>query len=146
MIAGTPSDIFSTHPNTAWYDNKWVVQLDEYLNAKNPYSENATWYEDFPYADLTQTPYAADGHYYNIALGIHTGAVAPDGIVYNEDLLQAAGVDVDKEMPPKTMTEFMAILKKVKDSRQDPLLAVAGRRHALGDRLVRPFPAGPAHA
>ena len=127
LIAGTPNDIFSTHPKTTWYDNKWVVQLDDYLNAKNPYSENATWYEDFPYADITQPPYTADGHYYNIALGIHTGAVAPDGIVYNADLLKAAGVDVDKEIPPKTMTEFFAILKKVKDSGKIPFwLSLAG--------------------
>ena len=127
LIAGTPNDIFSTHPKTTWYDNKWVVQLDDYLNAKNPYSENETWYEDFPYADITQKPYDADGHYYNIALGIHTGAVAPDGIVYNADLLKAAGVDVAKEIPPKTMTEFMAIMKKVKDAGKIPFwLSLAG--------------------
>jgi ABC-type glycerol-3-phosphate transport system substrate-binding protein len=101
--------------------------MDEYLAKRNPYSTNNTWYEDFPYADLVMKPYAADNHYYGIAMGVRTGAVAPDGIIYNADLLKAAGVDVAKEIPPKTMSEFFAISKKVKAAGKIPFwLSLAG--------------------
>jgi ABC-type glycerol-3-phosphate transport system substrate-binding protein len=127
FIAGTPMDIISTWGQDTWYDNKWVIQFDDYLAARNPYSENETWYEDFPYADLTEVPYAADGHYYNIRCCIRTGATGPDGIVYNADVLRAAGVDVAKEMPPKTMSEFFDIQKRVKESGKIPFwLSLAG--------------------
>jgi ABC-type glycerol-3-phosphate transport system substrate-binding protein len=127
FIAGTPSDIVSTWSKESWYDNKWVIQFDDYFAKKNPYSANATWYEDFPYPDLTMKPYAVDNHWYWVRCCIRTGATGPDGIVYNANILKAAGVDVAKQMPPKTMTEFMDILKKVKATGKIPFwLSLAG--------------------
>jgi ABC-type glycerol-3-phosphate transport system substrate-binding protein len=127
FIAGTPTDIVSTWSTSSWYDKKWVITYDDYLTAKNPYSDNKTWYEDFPYPDLTEKPYPADQHFYAIQCCIRTGATGPDGIVYNADLLKAAGVDVEKEMPPKTMTELINISKKVKAIGKIPFwLSLAG--------------------
>lgn len=116
FIAGTSTDIVNTWSTDTWFDNGWVIQWDEYLEQKNPYSTNDTWYEDFPAADLIQTPYAADGHYYNIRVAIRTGATGLDGIFYNADLLREAGVDVDTEIPPKTMTALFDIMQRVQDN------------------------------
>jgi ABC-type glycerol-3-phosphate transport system substrate-binding protein len=55
-----------------------------------------------------------DGHYYLIRIGIRIGESVPDAVIYNVDLLKAAGVDVDKEIPPKNFSELFAILEKVK--------------------------------
>ncbi|MEM4217677.1 MAG: ABC transporter substrate-binding protein [Candidatus Methanomethylicaceae archaeon] len=115
FIAGSPTDIVNTWPYNEWYDNKWVIQFDDYLAKKNPYSPNDTWYEDFPYAELVMQPYS-DGHYYYIRVGIRIGESAPDAIIYNANLLQDVGVDLEKEIPPKSMSELFAILKKVKDA------------------------------
>jgi ABC-type glycerol-3-phosphate transport system substrate-binding protein len=115
FIAGSPTDIVNTWPYNQWYDNQWVIQFDDYLTQKNPYSSNESWYEDFPYAEMTMQPHS-DGHYYYIRVGIRTGESAPDAVIYNADLLRTAGVDIENEIPPKTMTELFAILKKVKDA------------------------------
>ena len=146
LIAGTPPDIISTWSEDSWFDNDWVISWDESLEAKNPYSENDTWYEDFPSADLLMLPYAADGTIYGIRCCIRTGTAGVDGILYNADILEAAGVDVATEMPPKTMTEFFDIQQRVLDNTDKiPFwLALAGDtrweidwyRRFIGDQLL----------
>ena len=115
FIAGTPPDIVQTWPSDAWFDNKWVISWDEYLTEKNPYSPNDTWFEDIPMADLLMPPYS-DGKHYYIRIGLRYGPVGLAAIFYNADILREAGVDVEREIPPKTMSEFFDILRRVKEN------------------------------
>ena len=119
--AGTHADVVFTWVNAqqAGTENKWVLPLEEYFDDKNPYSDNATWYEDFLFPEIFYTPHT-DGHTYWVRPGIRPGSNGLVAMFYNRDLLLAAGVPEDKILP-QTWTEWFDILQKIKDYGKIPI-------------------------
>jgi ABC-type glycerol-3-phosphate transport system substrate-binding protein len=119
--AGTHADVVFTWVGAqqAGTENKWVLPLEEYFDDKNPYSPNATWYEDFLFPEIFYTPHT-DGHTYWVRPGVRPGSNGLVSMFYNRDLLLAAGVSEDKIIP-KTWTEWFDNLQKIKDYGKTPI-------------------------
>lgn len=86
LNAGTAPDIIYMNGSTVEEDkNKgWFVPLNQYLNQKNPYApEYDTWLDLY---DTTEYVVTSDGDRYYVNL-----ERIPIGIIYNEDILKAAG-------------------------------------------------------
>jgi ABC-type glycerol-3-phosphate transport system substrate-binding protein len=107
------------NPQQAGTENKWVLPLEEYFDDKNPYSENATWYEDFLFPEVFYTPHT-DGHTYWVRPGVRPGSNGVTALFYNRDLLLAAGVP-EEQILPKTWSEWFDNLQKIKDYGKTPI-------------------------
>src|SRR5690606_8724429 len=85
----------------------YYVALNEYLDKPNPYVEgNLQWRDIYVKEELEQNM-ASDGEQYAITL-----EKIPVGIMYNKNILTAAGVnDI-----PETYAEFLVALDKIKQS------------------------------
>jgi ABC-type glycerol-3-phosphate transport system substrate-binding protein len=112
--AGTNADVVF-----AWFDaqrvgvdHQWVLPLERYFDYKNPYSENATWYEDFLFPEDFYIPHA-DGHTYSVRPGIHTGSHGQAALFYNKTLLENSGVPPEKILP-QTWSDWFDNLAKCK--------------------------------
>ncbi|MCU0489215.1 MAG: hypothetical protein MUE67_09710 [Anaerolineales bacterium] len=112
--AGTHADVVFTWVNAqqAGTENQWVIPLEEYFDMKNPYSDNATWYEDFLFPEVYYTPHT-DGHTYWVRPGIRPGSNGVTSLFYNKTLLESVGVTEDK-MVPATWTDWFDNLAKCK--------------------------------
>jgi len=119
--AGTAADVVFTwvDAQTAGVQNKWVLPLDDYFKQKSPYSDNATWYDDFLYPELFYTPFT-DGKTYWVRPGVRPGSNGLVSMFYNRDLLKAAGVADDKILP-KTWTDWFDNLAKIKAYGKTPI-------------------------
>lgn len=111
---GSNADVVFIWPDAqeAGSERQWVLPLETYFDYKNPYSENPTWYEDFPYPEQFYTPHT-DGHTYWVRSGIRTGSNGLAALVYNASLLEQAGVPTDKIIPT-TWSEWVDNLAKCK--------------------------------
>ena len=119
--AGSNADVVFTWVDSqqAGAENKWVLPLEGYFNQKNPYSDNATWYEDFLFPEVFYIPHT-DGHTYIVRPGIRPGSNGLRAWFYNKDLILQAGVPEDKVIP-KTWTEWFDILDKIKAMGKTPI-------------------------
>ncbi|MDD2575761.1 MAG: ABC transporter substrate-binding protein, partial [Acholeplasmataceae bacterium] len=83
----------------------YYVALNDYLDKPNKYVEgNVAWKDLYIPEELAQNM-ASDGKYYTITL-----EKIPVGIMYNKEILAAAGV----EEIPKTYAEFLQALSDIK--------------------------------
>jgi hypothetical protein len=119
--AGTNADVVFTwvDPQVAGAENKWVLPLEEYFKQKNPYSDSATWYEDFLFPEVFYVPHT-DGHTYYVRPGVRPGSNGLRAWFYNKDLILKAGVPEDKVIP-KTWTEWFDIFDKIKAMGKTPI-------------------------
>ncbi len=119
--AGTNADVVFTWVNAqqAGTENKWVLPLEDYFKQKNPYSDNATWYEDFLFPEQNYVPWT-DGHTYWVRPGVRPGSNGLRAWFYNKDLILASGVPEDKLLP-KTWTEWFDIFAKIKAKGKIPI-------------------------
>jgi len=101
-----------------------VLPLEDYFKQKNPYSDNATWYEDFLFPEVFYIPHT-DGHTYFVRPGIRPGSNGLRAWFYNKDLILAAGVPEDKVLP-KTWTEWFDIFEKIKAMGKIPIFIPLG--------------------
>jgi ABC-type glycerol-3-phosphate transport system substrate-binding protein len=125
--AGTAANVVFTwvDAQTAGTQNKWVLPLEDYFKQKNPYSDNATWYNDFLFPEVYYAPFT-DGHTYWVRPGVRPGSNGVTALFYNQDLLKAAGV-ADADLLPKTWTDWFVILDKIKKYGKTPFfLPLAG--------------------
>jgi ABC-type glycerol-3-phosphate transport system substrate-binding protein len=124
--AGTNADVVFTwiDAQTAGAENKWVLPLEDYFKQKNPYSDNATWFEDFLFPEVFYIPHT-DGHTYVVRPGVRPGSNGLRAWFYNKDLIMASGVPEDKVLP-KTWTEWFAIFEKIKAAGKIPIFIPLG--------------------
>ncbi len=110
--AGTHADVVFTWVNAqqAGTENGWVLPLETYFDLKNPYSPNATWYEDFLFPEVFYTPHT-DGHTYWVRPGVRPGSNGLRALFYNRDLLLAAGVPEANLIPDSWTTWFDNLAK-----------------------------------
>ena len=89
--------------------NGWYVELNEYLDKPNPYEEgNERWRDIYGDSAIAYTRASDDKNYYvcldNIAVGM----------IYNMDILNAAGVSE----APETYSEFFECLETLKKAKE----------------------------
>jgi len=110
--AGTHADLVFTWVNAqqAGTENKWVLPLEEYFQQKNPYSDNATWYEDFLFPEIYYAPHT-DGHTYWVRPGIRPGSNGVTALFYNKSLLESVGVSEAAMLPDSWTTWFDNLAK-----------------------------------
>jgi len=120
-LAGTNADVVFTWVTAqkSGTENKWVLPLEDFFKQKNPYSDNATWYEDFLFPENFYLPHT-DGHTYWVRPGVRPGSNGLRAWFYNKDLILAAGVPEDKVIP-KTWTEWFDIFEKIKAMGKTPI-------------------------
>lgn len=124
--AGSNADVVFTwiDPQVAGAENKWVLPLEDYFKQKNPYSDNATWFEDFLFPEVFYVPHT-DGHTYFVRPGIRPGSNGLRAWFYNKDLIMSTGTPEDKVIP-KTWTEWFAIFDKIKAAGKTPIFIPLG--------------------
>lgn len=83
----------------------YYVALNDYLDKPNKYVEGNTAWKDLYIPEELAQNMASDGKYYTITL-----EKIPVGIMYNKEILRAAGVN---EIP-KTYAEFLQVLSDIK--------------------------------
>lgn len=104
--AGNSPDVYFAKLVDAWadYAKGYTLDLGQYLNEESPYMPGRTWKDTFAPVLIEQ---AADPQ--GITSGV-PGGVAGIRIIYNMDILKAAGV----EKIPVTIDEFFDTCEKVK--------------------------------
>lgn len=116
MAAGTLPDVVMIYfPNDTYKDPDLVYNFNDALQQPNPYSDNATWWDDFPYDGLILDEYAdAEGNHFFVG-PTQKGDTGVTAIIYNKDIFDEVGVE-----PPETWAEFMDIQQKIKDAGYTP--------------------------
>ncbi|MFC5404185.1 ABC transporter substrate-binding protein [Cohnella soli] len=108
-IAGSGPDVTNLWSGNYTLDLKSFIEpLNDYLDQKD--IDNLTGW------NAVTENFADQGTVY----GIPDGTDGTIGILYNKQLFASAGVDPVKE-PPHNVTDFMAMLKKIKDSGVTPI-------------------------
>ncbi|MBP3422232.1 MAG: carbohydrate ABC transporter substrate-binding protein, partial [Clostridia bacterium] len=110
LEAGTAPDLLMLVGNVVNDDigNGWYVDLSPYLAQPNPYEEgNAAWADIYGASSLASAK-ASDGKNYYVCLD--TIAL---GMMYNMDILKAAGVNE----APSTYSELMTCFEKLKTAK-----------------------------
>lgn len=116
LAAGTLPDIVMIYfPNDDFKDPDLVYDFSEDLQAPNPYSDNPTWWDDFPYDGLILREYAGPDNEYFFVGPTLTGDTGVTTIVYNKDIFDEVGVT-----PPTNWAEFIEVQQKIKDAGYTP--------------------------
>ena len=133
MLAGTLPDVVMIYfPSDDFRDPELLYDFTEDLQKPNPYSDNPTWWDDFPYDGLILKSYAGpNGEYFFMGPTLK-GDSGVTTFIYNKDIFDEVGVE-----PPETWAEFMDISQKIKDAGYTPFFQpVAG---PLGWLIDWPF-------
>ena len=102
-------------PSPAQLDGDLQYDFSADLDQPNPYSDNATWREDFPLDAVTLRDVTVDGK--TLMVGTtYSGDLGDTAVLYNKDILAQAGV----EELPKTWAEFYDVMAKIKEAGFDP--------------------------
>lgn len=116
MTANEAPDII--YQNMGVYKNTdigtdWFVPLNDYFEQPNPYEEGNTRWADMWNPMWLEVTRSSNNNYYFVPLD-----AIPVGLIYNMDLLKAAGI----ETLPETYAEFMDCLEKLEASGTIPYM------------------------
>ena len=116
MAAGTLPDVVMIYfPNDTYKDPELIVDLTPYLQEPNPYSDNPTWWDDFPFDGQVLKDYAsANGEYFFVG-PTQSGDTGVTTIIYNKTMFDDVGVE-----PPTTWAEFTNVQQQLKDGGYTP--------------------------
>lgn len=108
LKGGTAPDVMWTQADWANEDQKygWFIQLDPYLNRRNPYTSSSKPWIDHFYEDATNARRAPDGKLYALPID-----QVETGIFYNKDIFRRVGVQ-----PPETWSEFVEVHQKLEEA------------------------------
>lgn len=102
-------------PSPAQIDPDLQYDFSADLAAPNPYSDNATWREDFPLGGVALEDVTVGDKVVMVGT-TYTGDLGDTAVLYNKDLLMQAGIT---ELPT-TWSAFYDALAKLKDAGIDP--------------------------
>ena len=102
-------------PSPAQLDVDLQYDFAADLDQPNPYSENATWREDFPLNGVALRDVTVDGKALMVGT-TYSGDLGDTAVLYNKDILTQAGV----EQLPQTWTEFYDAMAKIKAACFEP--------------------------
>jgi hypothetical protein len=116
LAAGTLPDVVMIYfPNDTFKDPDLVYDLSAELQAPNPYSDNATWWDDFPFdGQILNDNVGPNGEYFFVGPTL-SGDTGVTSILYNKTIFDEVGVS-----PPETWAEFMDIQQQIKDAGYTP--------------------------
>jgi raffinose/stachyose/melibiose transport system substrate-binding protein len=120
LTASQAPEILNVNVEDVWQDvhKGWYVPLDKFLEAPNPYVKpgapgSREWWDLFRYQEISRSKAAPDGKMYCITLDM-----IETGIFYNKKLFAEHGLT-----PPKDWEEFIALQRKLKEAKIQPMLA-----------------------
>jgi len=141
MLAGTLPDVVMIYfPSDDFRDPDLVYDLASDLDQPSPYSDNATWRDDFPQDAVLLNEWAGpngENFFVGPTLSGDTGVTS---FLYNKDIFDEVGVE-----PPTTWAEFMDIQQKIKDAGYTPFFQpitgplgwlINWPRYAIEDQLL----------
>jgi ABC-type glycerol-3-phosphate transport system substrate-binding protein len=141
MRAQTLQDVVMMfYPGAAQLDPDRLYDLTADLGKPNPYSTNPTWKADFPVDGIGLKDVTVGGKTL-MAGETFTGDLGDGAILYNQDLLDKAGITA----LPKTWADFTAALGKLKAAGIQPIYNPTAGSEAyilnwemgiLGDQLL----------
>ena len=102
-------------PSPAQLDGDLQYDFSADLDQPNPYSDNATWREDFPLNGVALRDVTVDGKVLMVG-STYSGDLGDTAVLYNKDILKQAGV----EELPRTWSEFYAAMDKIKAAGYEP--------------------------
>lgn len=103
------------YPSAAQIDLDLQYDLSGDLAKPNPYSTNKTWRDDFPNNGVALAPVTVNDKVLMVGM-THTGDLGDTAILYNQDILDKAGV----KSLPKTWTELYDAMAKIKAAGYQP--------------------------
>jgi len=115
MAADTLADVVMIYfPGDDYRDANVIYDFTEDLKKPNPYSSNATWFDDFPYGLIFDEYVGPNGELFFVG-PTQYGDTGVTCIVYNKDIFDEVGATV-----PETWAEFLEIQQKIKDAGYTP--------------------------
>jgi ABC-type glycerol-3-phosphate transport system substrate-binding protein len=96
-------------PSPAQLDVDLQYDFSSDLDQPNPYSDNATWREDFPLNGVALRDVTVDGKVLMVGT-TYSGDLGDTAVLYNKDILDQAGV----ERLPQSWSEFYEAMSKIK--------------------------------
>ena len=103
------------YPSPAQMDVDLEYDFTADLAKPNPYSTNPTWRDDFPLDGIALATVTTQGKTLMVS-NTYIGNLADGALLYNQDILDAAGVTA----LPATWAEFVDALQKIKDAGYQP--------------------------
>lgn len=116
LMAGTLPDVVMIYfPSDDFSDPDLVYDFSDAMREPNPYSDNPTWRDDFPFDGMILKEYAGlNGEYFFVGPTL-SGDSGVTALVYNKDIFDEVGATV-----PETWAEFMEVQQKIKDAGYTP--------------------------
>jgi len=138
MVADSPPQLAIYYPAPDEFVNGWWQPIDDLLQQPSPYTGKA-WKEDFPYIDAIMKPNADTGKRYAVPV-VKTGDAAFYNVGYNADSYRKAGVDPDKDMPPKNWSDWKRMNADIKKAGFTPVsLEITGTLFWQGQHIELPL-------
>jgi ABC-type glycerol-3-phosphate transport system substrate-binding protein len=138
FVADTPPELAIYYPVGDEFINGWWRPIDDLLDQTSPYTGKA-WKEDFPYIDVVMQPETNTKKRYHIPI-VKTGDAAFYNVGYNADIYRKAGIDVDKDMPPKNWGEWKRMNADIKKAGFIPVsLEITGGLYWQGQHIELPL-------
>lgn len=109
VLSGTPADLVAIGPSELPSNAEYLEPLDAYWEAEGPEFQAA-------FGDAAKALASYDGHVYGIVIEQST----TDGMWYNREVLDAAGVDPEEAV--SSWDNYVAALQKIKDAGFTPML------------------------
>ena len=103
------------YPSPAQMDVDLEYDFTPDLAKPNPYSTNPTWRDDFPLDGIALATVTTQGKTLMVS-NTYIGNLADGALLYNQDILDAAGVAA----LPTTWAEFVDAMQKIKDAGYQP--------------------------
>ena len=116
MLSATLPDVVMIYfPGEDYQDPDLVYDFVDDLQKPNPYSDNPTWLDDFPFDGLILKEWGdAKGERYFIGPTL-SGDTGVTTFLYNKDIFDEVGVT-----PPTTWAEMVDVSQKIKDAGYTP--------------------------
>jgi ABC-type glycerol-3-phosphate transport system substrate-binding protein len=138
MVADTPPAlaIYNTLPEE--FISGWWQPIDELLDKPSAYT-GKPWKEDFPYIDQVMRPQPDTGKRFAVPI-VKSGDAAFYNVGYNAEIYRKAGIDVDKDMPPKNWSEWKRMNADIKKAGFTPVsLEITGGLFWQGQHIELPL-------
>lgn len=109
VLSGNPADLVAIGPSELPSNVEYLQPIDEFWEAEGAEFQDA-------FGDAAKALASYDGHVYGIVIEQST----TDGLWYNKEVLEAAGVDPEEAV--KSWDNYVAALQKIKGAGFTPML------------------------